>query len=213
MKNFIKGRWFPLTVVILIVAVVTFVMASFGWRITYAPELENNWDAISAVATWAGVIASFVAIMVAIRIPKKIADRQDKIALFEKRFVCFEELQRHYSLLNAIQKEESIERIKRCYVSKYCGYAYMNFNDIDHIQILTKSCTNLQQVSFLFKGIDDTYTKNLYNAFTELILSLAKVGTQESEIKQNVKLYTEAVIDFWGRYYNIMFDSVELHHK
>ena len=83
--KFIKGRWFPLTIAIGIVAIVAFVMALFGWRIIYAPELESKWDAVSAFAAWAGVTMSFVAIMVAIWIPKKIADRQDKIALFEKR--------------------------------------------------------------------------------------------------------------------------------
>ena len=89
MKNFIKGRWFPLLVTILVVAAVAFVMALFGWRITYAPELENDWNAISAVATWTetivavvSVIASFSAVWFAIRVPKKIAEQQNKIALF-----------------------------------------------------------------------------------------------------------------------------------
>ena len=57
----------------------------FGFRITYAPTLENSWDAISAFAAWVGVISSFIAILVAIQIPRKIADHQNKIALFEKR--------------------------------------------------------------------------------------------------------------------------------
>lgn len=210
MKKFINGRWFPLTAAILIVAAVALVMALFGWRITYAPELENSWDALSAVAALAGVIASFTAIMVAIRIPKKIADRQDKIALFEKRFVCFQELQRHLSLSKAIQKEQSIEKIKRCYVTMYCGGSYMNFDGIDHIQVLTKSCTNLQQVPFLFKEINETYTKKLYDTFTDLILSLANANAEELEIRQNIKLYTETVTDIWVRYYNVLFDSVEL---
>ena len=59
-------------------------MTLLGWRFTYAPELENSWDAISAVATWAGVVASVFAIIFAIRVPIVIAKRQDKIALFEK---------------------------------------------------------------------------------------------------------------------------------
>ena len=61
-----------------------------GFRITYAPDLENSWDAISAFAAWSGVFMSFVAIMVAIQIPKKIADRQDRIALLEKRFEIYD---------------------------------------------------------------------------------------------------------------------------
>lgn len=63
-----------------------------GFRITYAPELENRWEAISAAAAWAGVVTSFIAIMVAIQIPKKIAEQQNKIALFEKKYSVYSSL-------------------------------------------------------------------------------------------------------------------------
>lgn len=66
MKNFIKGRWFPILVAILIVAVVAFVMALFGWRITYAPELENSWDALSAVGSLLGAIGTIAAVWFAV---------------------------------------------------------------------------------------------------------------------------------------------------
>ena len=58
---------------------------SLGFRITYAPALENSWDAISAVATWVSVVLSGVAIYFAVLIPKKIANQQNRIALFERR--------------------------------------------------------------------------------------------------------------------------------
>lgn len=110
MEKFIKGRWFPLTVVILIVAVVTFVMALFGWRITYAPELENSWDAISAVAAWAGVFvavasatASFLAVWYAIQVPKEIAEEQNKIALLEKRLDVFKKIEEYIGVMDSWQ--------------------------------------------------------------------------------------------------------------
>lgn len=87
MKKIIKGRWFPLIVaisILVLVAGVVLVMALLGWRFTYTPELENSWDAVSAVSSWVGVIMSFLAVMAAVWIPKRIADQQDKISLFEK---------------------------------------------------------------------------------------------------------------------------------
>lgn len=63
-----------------------------GFKITYAPHLENDWDAISAVAGWFSAIASFIAIVVAVQIPKIIAEDQNKIALFEKRYAVYEVL-------------------------------------------------------------------------------------------------------------------------
>lgn len=89
MKNFIKGRWFPLVAASIVVAFIIRVMILCGWRFTYAPELENNWDAVSGVAAWFGVAvsilsaaASFAAIWFAVR----VADQQNIITLFEKRY-------------------------------------------------------------------------------------------------------------------------------
>ncbi len=49
MKDFIKGRWFPLVVAIVCVAILAAFLFVSGFRVTYAPELENSWDAVSAV--------------------------------------------------------------------------------------------------------------------------------------------------------------------
>lgn len=71
------------------------VLYCLGFRITYAPELENSWNAVSAVAACVGVLASFIAIWFAIQVPKKIAEQQNKIALLEKRvqlYMDFSEL-------------------------------------------------------------------------------------------------------------------------
>lgn len=96
MKKLIKWKWFPMVAVIAAIVVAVLVMTLLGFRITYAPELENSWEAISAVAAWAGVItsiaavgASFAAVWFAIRVPKEIAEQQNKIAQFEKRMECY----------------------------------------------------------------------------------------------------------------------------
>ena len=95
-KRFISSKWFPLAVACVVLLAVLVIAFLLGFRITYAPELENSWEAISGVATWAevivaiiSVIASFMAVWYAIRVPQKIAERQDRIALFEKRCECY----------------------------------------------------------------------------------------------------------------------------
>lgn len=96
-------------------------MALFGWRITYAPTLENSWDAVSAVASWVGVIASFVAIMIAIWIPKKIAKQQDKIALFEKRMECYSTLQNIFAFARQISDAKSKKYIQTAFKLYFGG--------------------------------------------------------------------------------------------
>ena len=101
MKNLIKKPWFSLLVAILIIAVVAFVMALFGWRITYAPDLENSWEAVSAVGTWAGAIGTVVAVFSAIY----VAHRQNEIALFEKRYTAYMKFNKLYGFARSLDKQ------------------------------------------------------------------------------------------------------------
>lgn len=82
------------SIIWLIIAEVIIVIAGLllGFRITYAPYLENNWDAIAAVASWASVAVSGMAIYYAIQVPRKIAEDQNRIALFEKRYAVYDML-------------------------------------------------------------------------------------------------------------------------
>lgn len=93
----------PLTWLIVAELLVVVVLFLCGFRITYAPGLENSWDAISACAGWASVFVAGLAIYYAIRVPKKIADRQDRIALFEKRLDVYLTAQKLLSCANQIK--------------------------------------------------------------------------------------------------------------
>lgn len=114
MKKFVKGKWFPLTLAAVIAAILALILFLFGFRITCSPEQDNNWDAVSACASWVGVIASFVAIWFAIQVPKKIADRQDKIALFEKRYQVYNLFKKLMTTMYFIElpKKIPVEKIK-----------------------------------------------------------------------------------------------------
>lgn len=79
-KNLKPIYWLIIAEVIVIVGGLL-----LGFKITYAPHLENDWDAISACASWASVVVAGLAIYYAILVPKKIAEDQNRISLFEKR--------------------------------------------------------------------------------------------------------------------------------
>lgn len=203
MEKFIRGRWFPLLVAIIIVAVVSVVMASFGWRVTYAPELENRWDAVSAVATWAGVFASAFAIVFAIRVPKKIADIQDRIALFEKRYGAYSSLLTLQMFSHAIDKEFfkddtpdehgaiwDISAKAGLYCLQFAtvfGYqprllhGQLNAESVSQtITILKKFETELYMLPFLFKLTNDEkddMVKEISDIFEPLLLFMTDVAT------------------------------------
>lgn len=97
MKDLAKKRWFVFVLGILftVIALLTFGLILYcnGYRIVYPEQFETSWDAVSGFAAWFGVgasiisaVASFFAIWFAVR----VADKQNKIALFEKRYELYD---------------------------------------------------------------------------------------------------------------------------
>jgi len=109
MKKIIRSpvMWIAFLEILLVV-----IMYTLGFRITYSPELENNWDAISACAGWASAIFSFIAILVAIQIPKKIAEQQNRIALFEKRHTFYYTFCRCISFCEGLDSVQSKDAVR-----------------------------------------------------------------------------------------------------
>ena len=92
MKNEKRYRFKPLPCFILIEVILVLILLLCGFRITYSPSLENSWNAISAVASWASVFVSGLAIYYAIQVPKRIAEGQNRITLYEKRYAVYSKL-------------------------------------------------------------------------------------------------------------------------
>ena len=186
LKEFIKGRWFPLVGTILILLVVGIGMALFGWRITYAPELENSWEAISAIATWLGVLASFIAIMVAIQIPKIIAERQDKIVLFEKRFRIYSLILLCQSFALALKAAGSIQDAWKIFLLAFYPDIWDNekFNDTSYIAVCYhKIIQELSLCDFLFNAEISTRTLLIVQKMSCLLHDWFQVEDQHAFIK------------------------------
>lgn len=95
MKRIFKSVVMWVVVGELLIAVAMWCM---GFRVVYAPELDNNWDAISAVAEWAGVIVGAIIVpLVVVWLQHKWDSNKEEIALsnlvtidqlneFEQRF-------------------------------------------------------------------------------------------------------------------------------
>ena len=70
-------------------------------------ELGNlSWiDYVQLGLTIVTIIISALALFYAIRVPKKIAEEQNRIALFEKRYEAFQFFERCFTFYKALQKE------------------------------------------------------------------------------------------------------------
>lgn len=96
MKQLIKKRWFVFLLGILLAIVVLLgigvILYCNGYRITYPQQFETSWDAVSGFAAWFGVgvsILSAAASVAAIWFAVQVADKQNKIELFEKRYEIY----------------------------------------------------------------------------------------------------------------------------
>ena len=176
-------------------------MALFGWRITYAPELENSWDAISAISTVIsaivsiiGVSASFAAIWYAIQVPKEIADRQDKIALFEKRLTCYEMLETQRLLYFSIKDEDKIDLIKSGVALAYGADCFYDFDKINFPILVDKISNQCTQMSFLFDGIKYKEANELAVAFGAFISTL--YSADKEKVYAAKTIYIKKLDDF-----------------
>lgn len=207
MKKSVKQKWFLFVVALTLVVALLGFLYHIGFRITYAPELENSWDAISACAAWAGVGASFVAIWFAIRVPKKIAEEQNKIALFEKRYECFQFFEKCDMLYEQIKdKECTLEELRNR--SKYM-LGKLDWKDVTRevaMEQIEQYEYMIHQMQFLFPSIDEKDTYELYMNLQKFIVSVVE-NRNVTEMKEK---YISTMRFFASKYAQIIWASLSL---
>lgn len=218
--------WKLLLLILVGVSLLVFLYCK-GFRIAYAPDLENSWDAVSAFAAWGGVFMSFVAIIVAIQVPEKIADRQDRIALFEKRLEIYNILSSCKTSVYIMEMADKIEDENEGKIEdvdedegedilKYLFIIFMEnpkehpeFNRVEARLYLANCSAKLRQANFFFP--EETISPIMIVAARLIILadSDAKTDGPEkyNERKQN---YIEAVKNLEK---NKVFERIEAEMK
>lgn len=212
-------------ILLLVIAGSIVVMALYGWRVTYAPELENSWNAISAFGTWAsvivsaaGVVASFVAIWYAIRVPKEIAYQQNKIALFEKRYSCYEVIQNllaSASQMETLQKNQEIQLAFRMYLDNPEKVLNNESATVFALQLKRKE-TDVISGQFLFQNYDTKLLQAIIATGVDLILQTASKDENEAvallstEAKQSKKNYCEMCKKYRNTYLEQMEKELQL---
>lgn len=173
--------------------------------------IDSITESINALAKprfidWLAVILSGLAIWFAIRVPKKIADRQDKIALFDKRYDCFQFFQCCVYLYFCVANEHTLEELK----------FYLQFmlkkqqiGDIDE-KTLDKQLARyeyvLHQMQFLFPGIEEKHTERLYKALAQLLVSV----TKNENIEEMERNFAEEMGTFIKKYGYTIFDAMTI---
>ena len=184
MKHLKRKSKIAVIIVLLLIALLAY---RCGVRIVYAPELDNNWNAISGVAAWFSVIASSMAVWYAVR----VADKQNKIELFDRRLNCYNELAKHIEFALYLQKHKDKKEI-----IKRFRYNFKLLGNID-LEALPSDFINenenaLYQFPFIFNGITRFEIYDIYESFLILINSFLQKDSNFEDAKQNTyKLYLD----------------------
>ena len=144
---------------------------------------------------WLAVILSALAIWFAIRVPKKIADRQDKIALFEKRYECFQFFEKCVVLCKNLPDTDDEASMQK--TIRFCCriLEVQKVDDIDNNYFVYKMDQfeyTLHQMPFLFPGIKDDDVAALYRSLVEFLQAIIS----QKDIKEKRRSYLEAISKF-----------------
>lgn len=221
MKEF-KNSCYYLTVVTLLLIVVAVTIAMvFGWRFVYDPELENSWNAISAVAAWAGAAASFIAIWFAIQVPKKIAEQQNKISLFEKRYLCYLAVQDLLAFSNQIEGYCTKQKIQAAFKMYFSNPEIFHEDElaVGLALKLNRKKTLIISGDFLFSNYDSDMLQNIIDTGIDLIMEVATDTEEEAQALLSDKAdhlkttYCALCKDFETHYLAVMENEMNLTTK
>ena len=209
LKQFIKSRWFPLVAVSVVLLIVVVAGFFFGFRITYAPELENSWNAISAMASWVGTIGTVSAIFAAIW----VANRQNKIALFEKRYENYIIIQKLLACalqLEDINTNKGVQVAFRIYLDAPQNI-HKNKSVYEMIVELLQMQSILLSGEFLFLNYNAELAKKIVAVGIELLRRTASHNVENSEkpLLQDTMELKKEYIDLCETFEKNYFESME----
>lgn len=143
---------------------------------------QKDWfDYIQLVTTMVSVLISIAAIIFAIKVPQKIADRQDRISLFEKRYDCYTTIQKFLVVARQIENEKTKKAIQVAF-RMHLG----NAEDItNRINLTTFLVFLKQKESILISGefLFNKYDAKLLQEILSVSLNLVRLSSENDSDK------------------------------
>ena len=186
--------------VLAVVAVIfEFVLYLKGFRFVYPEQFENSWNAVSGIAAWAGVvasalsaIASFLAIIFAVR----VADKQNKIELFEKKYEIYEIAFSCDPFSKQILNAKNNIDIQLNFYVAFC-YAVLDDNKAkDRTFLIAKYLSmahRLNQVIFLFKDREILVRMPELIRMIDSVISVSFKETDDPDLPNRIQKFVNYI--------------------
>ncbi len=171
-------------------------------------ELGNlSWiDYVQLGLTIITIIISALALFYAIKVPKKIAEEQNRIALFEKRYEAFQFFERCFTFYKALQKSKTVEDMR-----VNCLF-FFETTDIEALELenIRKELFYfeymLHKMEFLFPELAEEDLSDLYHALYEVVLAIAK----NEDAEEKVSTYITTMCNFATKYNKAIWSKLYL---
>lgn len=147
---------------------------------------KGCFDYIQLGTTIISVLISVIAIIFAIRVPKQIADRQDRISLFEKRYKIYNLYADYYALALRISCVEGREEVQKNFLCTY--YGAWNDSLLDNFEEISNKMT---QIQFELSQSKFLYNNEIGSQVLSIIEQLANVVYASLKRNDELKLQEE----------------------
>jgi len=156
-----------------------------------------NWlDYLQVIASIMSIIISALAVIMAVRIPKKIADKQDKIALFDKRFGAYQIFAKYSAFAEQIKNTNGIENYRNEFVNMFGLNVMDEFSGTIALGKLIQVSEPIKNAVFLFDNITDEELTKLYSSICSFVVSLSNNDNVE---KRKIE-FVENANNFWVKH-------------
>jgi len=159
---------------------------------------QANWlDYLQVIASIVSIIISALTVVMAVKIPKKIAAKQDKIALFNKRFSSYSILQKYVLFASVIGKfQNSME--SKIYMDMFRmiffdGNIKIGESKNEIVELMNISIP-LKHMPFLFNNISISEIDEMIGTLTDLLLTITgnlKIGEPKQRYIETVKKFND----------------------
>lgn len=212
-KRLDTKRTFLLTITLLVLATVAIIAFYIGASIT-SEQKDIIWNVIDSIVSVISAVGTVGAIIAAIW----VADRQNKIALFEKKYECYKIIQ------SLIVWAKQIENVK---TNKEVQTAFRIYFDKPDELIKNKSMTEMvtklkrQETvivagAFLFREYDVELLQEIIKDGMDVIVKVAASNTQlpentlSEEAEQAKQKYIQRCKEFEEKYIDLMEEELKL---
>lgn len=131
-------------------------------------------DYMQLVASVVSIIISAIAVIMAVRVPRKIADKQDRIALFDKRFASYEVFLTYEAFAWEIEKIEGVNNYKRQFLNTFYFGENVEFQGVEALIKLRQTSINLHHASFLFEKIAEKELAQMFESICDFIIAMER---------------------------------------